>query len=59
MNATEDFFEVITAGHIVAVTLSPHQKWSLLSTFICGILDYHVKPTVEIERKARKRRKGD
>ena len=86
MNATEDFFEVITAGHIVAVTLhtcgmtnlehlprilpfdvnidelSPHQKWLLLSTFIRGILEHHVKPTMEIEGlqgKTRKRRKGD
>ena len=86
MNATEDFFEVITAGHIVAVTLhtcgmtnledtprippfdvnidelSPHQKWLLLSTFIRGILEHHVKPTMEIEGlqgKARKRRKGE
>ena len=70
MNATEDFFEVITASHIVAVTLhtcgmtnledtphtppfdvnidelSPHQKWLLLSTFIQGILEHHVKPTM-------------
>ena len=85
MNATEDFFEVITASHIVAVTLhtcgmtnledtphtppfdvnidelSPHQKWLLLSTFIQGILEHHVKPTMEIEglQGKAKKRKGD
>ena len=89
MNATEDFFEVVTAGHIVAVTLhtcgmtdledtphvpafdvdidelSPQQKWLLLSRFIHGILEHHVKPSMEIQGlqrkavKSRKRRKDD
>ena len=89
MNATEDFFEVVTAGHIIAVTLhacsmtdledtphvapfdvdidelSPNQKWILLSSFIHGILENHVKPTMEIQGlqrqagKSKKKRKED